>query len=759
MWQKRTSPARTIAVIGNYLPRQCGIATFTTDLCEALAAAAPTAEIFAVALNDRPEGYDYPERVRFTIGQHDLLDYHRAAEYLNLSDIDLVCVQHEYGIFGGTAGDHVLSLLRDLRAPIVTTLHTVLEHPDADQRRVMLELARLSASLVVMSAKGEELLRTVYDLPAEKIVFIPHGIPDVPFVDPNFYKDQFGVDGHTTLLTFGLLSPGKGIETVIEALPAILERHPDAVYMLLGATHPHVKARDGEQYRESLKRRAAELGVSEQVRFFDQFVELDELVRFIGATDVYVTPYLNPAQITSGTLAYTVGAGKAVVSTPYWYAEELLADGRGRLVPFRDPQALAETVNDMLDHDAERHAMRKRAYQFGRAMVWPAVAARYFETFDAARTLGKVYRVPRLRAELPQLNLSHIQRMTDDTGLLEHARFSLPNYAEGYCTDDNARALLLTTLLEESEDPLAAQLAPRYLAFLDYAFDPQTGAFRNDMRFDRTWETHRVSADAHGRAVWALGTLLGRSDDPALLGVASRMFNAALPETLRSHHLRPGAYALLGLAAYAQRFGGDQRVRHVIAQLTDRLYAAYSATSGPDWQWFEDHLAYDNAVLPHALLLGGHILGRTDQIDAALTALGWLERLQQSEAGSFRPVGSYGFAHRGGPMAAFDQQPLEAGSLVLACLDAHRITTATRWRTAADRAFAWFLGKNDLGQPVYNARTGGCRDGLLADRVNQNEGAESTLAFLLALTQLRQTEQVAAPQRAPRVNAAARRAA
>lgn len=475
-----------VAFIGNYLPRRCGLATFTSDLCQAIAGEFAETNYFAIAMNDTPEGYQYPPQVRFVIDEKDLSSYRQAADFLNYNNVDLVCLQHEYGIFGGPAGSHILALLRNLRMPLVTTLHTILREPDRNQRQVLNELAQLSDRLVVMSEQAARFLQEIYQVPAEKIDLIPHGIPDVPFVDPNFYKDQFGVEGRLVLLTFGLLSPNKGIENVIEALPAILQRHPNVVYIVLGATHPHVVRREGEVYRLRLQRLAREKGVEKHVIFHNRFVSLKELVEFIGAADIYLTPYLNPAQIVSGTLAYALGIGKAVISTPYWYAQELLADDRGLLVPFRDPDAIAEQINCLLDNEAERHAMRKRGYLYGRGMIWSHVACLYQESF--ARAIHDRLSLPRPAFyartldqnldELPCLKLDHLQRLTDGTGLLQHATFTVPNYNEGYTTDDNARALVLTILLEELQGDMSAevdQLASRYLAFLWHAFNPENG--------------------------------------------------------------------------------------------------------------------------------------------------------------------------------------------------------------------------------------------------------------------------------------------
>src|SRR5574342_1257472 len=450
------STSNRIAFVGNYLPRQCGIATFTTDLCEAIAAGHPGATCIALPVNDIETGYAYPDRVRFELVEKDIDSYRRAADFLNINNVDLVCLQHEYGIFGGRAGSHILALLRELRMPIVTTLHTILRDPDPDQRRVLEEVAALSDRLVVMSERGAEFLQAVYGVSPEKIDQIPHGIPDVPFVDPSFHKDVFGVEGKIVLLSFGLLSANKGIENVISALPAILAQHPNVVYFIVGATHPHVKRHEGETYRLSLQWMAQEKGVEGHVIFYNRFVGLEELVQFISAADIYITPYHDAAQITSGTLAYTLGAGKAVISTPYWYAQEMLAEERGALVPFRDPAALAAQVIDLLDNEAKRHAMRKRAYLYGREMIWPQVARRYMESFERARAERRHFIPPRFAAkaldqrpgELPPLKLDHLRHITDETGMLQHAIFTVPNYREGYTTDDNARALMVGALLD-----------------------------------------------------------------------------------------------------------------------------------------------------------------------------------------------------------------------------------------------------------------------------------------------------------------------
>ncbi len=750
MDQTTRARIKRVAFIGNYLPRKCGIATFTTDLCEALADEYEDTSFIALPVNDIDGGYQYPPRVRFELIEKDIESYRRAADFLNINNVDMVSLQHEYGIFGGRAGSHILSLLRELRMPIVTTLHTILRDPDPDQRRVLEEIASLSDRLVVMSARGSEFLKDIYHVPPEKIDFIPHGIPNVPFEDPSFHKDLFGVEGKIVLLSFGLLSANKGIENVISALPEILARHPKVVYIILGATHPHVLRTDGESYRLSLQWLAHEKGVEGNVIFYNRFVLQEELIQFISAADIYITPYLDAAQITSGTLAYTLGAGKAVVSTPYWYAEEMLSEERGKLIPFRDPHALAVQVNDLLDNEAERHAMRKRAYLFGRDMIWPEVARLYMQSFERARTERRhfvqadfaVKPLDKRPRELPPLKLDHMHHLTDETGMLQHATFTIPNYNEGYTTDDNARALMVSALLEDAGIKEATELASRYLAFIWYAFNTDTRRFRNFMSYQRQWLEANGSDDSHGRVLWALGTVLSRSNTPTLYNMAGQMFQQSLLAILETTSPRAWAFALNGIHEYLQRFAGDRRANQVQEELAARLLTLYQNSRQNDWKWFENELTYCNAALSHALLLCGQSLQNDSMTQAGLESLRWLADVQRadSEIGHFVPIGSNGFYTRGGERARFDQQPVEAQAMVSACLEAYRFTSDDHWIKEARRAFEWFLGRNDLHLAVYDPTTGGCRDGLHPDRPNENQGAESTLAFLQSLLELRLAE-------------------
>jgi glycosyltransferase involved in cell wall biosynthesis len=744
--KNRTTEFAKIAFIGNYVPRRCGIATFTTDICESVATEAPDVECLAAAMNDTVEGYDYPDRVRFEVAQNNLDEYRQLADFLNLGRVDLVCMQHEYGIFGGPAGSHLLLTQRRLRMPVVTTLHTVLREPNEMQRQVLTEVCQLSDRLVVMSERSRQDLCDAYGVPADKIDLIHHGIPDMPFVDPNFYKDLFGVEGRRVILTFGLLSPNKGVENVIRALPAVVERFPDAVYIVLGVTHPHVKREKGEEYRISLQRLARELEVSDHVVFYNRFVELAELCQFLGAADIYVTPYLNPAQAVSGTLAYALGTGKAVISTPYWYADELLADGRGRLVPFSDHAATADALVGLFTNEAERHTMRKQAYGFGRQMIWREVARSYLATFHRAaeeRMRGPVLvdratDEDRLDMDLPELKLNHLITLTDDTGILQHARNTVPNLREGYTTDDNSRALIVALRAQEHEKDTAVlhRLAGRYLAFIEYAFNRRHRRFRNFLSYDRRWLEETGSEDSHGRALWGLGSVVGASHDDAFVALAMDLFETALPAVELFSSPRAWAYALLGVCSYIKRFPGASNARRIRDALAQRLLDLYRGNAGDDWLWFERSLAYGNARLSQALIRAGADIGNDEMTTAGLRSLDWLARVETTEGGNFSPIPNSGW-RQGAPRPRFDQQPIEAQCMVEACFRAWRVTGERRWRETMTTTFEWFLGRNDLGRPLYDYATGGCHDGLHSQGVNANEGAESTLAFLGSLLTLR----------------------
>ncbi|GAB4291835.1 MAG: glycosyltransferase family 4 protein [Ignavibacteriaceae bacterium] len=739
-----------VAFVSDYIPRRCGIATFTADLNTAIVNQYPRIDTQIISVNDTSEGYNYSEEVRFEISEQDILSYRRAADFLNFSHTEVVSLQHEFGIFGGQAGSHILALMEDLQMPVVTTFHTILKEPNPEQKNVMNKLIERSARMVVMSEKGRDFLREIYSAPAEKIDLIPHGIPDMPFVDPNFYKDQFGVEGKFVLLTFGLLSPNKGIEVVLRALPQVLKHFPETVYIVLGATHPNLVKTEGESYRLKLERIAKDLGIRKNVIFYNRFVDIEELKEFLGATDIYITPYLSKAQITSGTLSYAFGCGKAVISTPYWHAEELLADERGLLVPFNDPEALAEKIIYLLSNDTIRHSMRKKAYMLGREFVWNNIAHLYAESFVKARESRTSFRSSPLKiktldeqiSNLPEIRLNHLKRLTDSTGIIQHARYSLPHYEDGYTLDDNARALILTVLMESAavDKEELNELMMIYAAFVNYAYDSRNKRFRNFMSYSGNWLEKTGSEDSNGRAIWALGTCIGRSENKEITNWAAEKFSSVLPLTTNFTSPRAWAFTLLGIYEYCKRLSGDRHVNMIRDELEKKLNDLYAQNARDSWNWFENYLTYCNAHLSHALICSGEISGSELSLRNGLISLKWLCKVQHSSSGNFSPVGNNGFYKNGERKNEYDQQPVEAFATVYACLSAYRITSDKLWLDEARLAFEWFLGRNDPAIPLYDPKSGGCRDGLHYDRPNHNMGAESTLAFLLSLILMQSIE-------------------
>jgi glycosyltransferase involved in cell wall biosynthesis len=752
------TPVSRVAFIGNSLPRRCGIATFTTDLQQAISKSRANVETAIVAMTDHGHTYDYPPEVRLQINDENLAEYRRAADFLNEGHFQVACLQHEFGIFGGDAGNHIMALLSRLSMPIVTTLHTVLAEPRPPQRRVLNAIVEASSTVIVMAEKARILLRSVYGVPAEKIEVIPHGIPDFPFVEPDAAKARLGFDNKPIILTFGLLSPNKGIEVMIDAMPSILKRRPDAVYIVLGATHPNLVRREGEAYRESLVARARALGVEERVVFLNRFVDQATLLHFISMCDVYVTPYLNEAQMTSGTLAYSFGLGKAVVSTPYWHAQELLAEGRGVLVPFGESTAIAIQIAGLLTDDARRNAMRKQAYLSSRSMTWERTAERYLTVFETARRVHPLKVIVRRNDDVavpdnppvPRLQLEHFLSMCDDTGLLQHAVCSVPDRAHGYCVDDNARALLVACALNApGEERLAETLTSRLAAFVQHAWNPSVRRFRNFMSFDRRWLEDVGSEDCHGRTLWALGECAKNDATESRRQWAASLFAEALSTTERFSSPRAWAFTLLGLDAYCIIIPENSYARELRIMFADRLMCLLTSVETDDWVWFEEGLAYDNARLPQALISTGIALSSAAYIAAGLRSLRWLMALQISPKGVFRPVGSDSFGNKREQPRTFDQQPLEATATISACLTAWRADGDVKWRADAERAFAWFLGSNDLSSPLVDLETGSCRDGLHPDRANENRGGESVVSYLLSLTEIRQLERSAVDRMKP----------
>lgn len=722
-----------IALIGNFLPRKCGLATFTTHTYTALTQRFPDLKVDVYAMDDHPGRYDYPAAVTRAIPQHDRAAYLDAARAIEASGAQALWIQHEYGIYGGAAGEFLIALIDRLSIPVIATLHTVLENPNPDERRVMEALLRRCSRVIVMAEKGREMLKRVHGAEARKLVMIPHGVPDRAFADPDDFKARFGWQGREVVLTFGLLAPSKGIETVIEAMPEIAAARPESLYVILGATHPNLVAHEGEAYRERLKALAADLGVSDHVAFLDGFVEQDELLDYLQAADVYATPYPNPAQITSGTLSYAVAVGKPVVSTPYVHATEILDEDHGVLVPFHDSAAFAREIVRLLADKPARMALAKRAYARGRTMLWERLAEAAMNELLAI-IAAKPRRFSRAAQELAPLkpDLAAVERMSDSTGMLQHSIYSVPDRRHGYCIDDNARALILMSKIEDIDETVRDKWTSIYAAFVQYAWNHDQRRFRNFMNFDRTWCEETGSEDSNGRALWALGVTARDAKALKHRDWASALFDATASIALELGSPRARAFAMLGAAAMLEAHPGHALSREILTRFGEELIALLDGNRRPEWQWFEIVLAYDNARLPEALLRAGAALGRSEFTSVGLETLEWIVAQQTSPEGRFRAVGTESFGRAYAPPLQFDQQPLEAQATVEACAAAYESTGERRWIEEATRAYRWYLGANDLELPLASAQDGGCFDGLMPHGLNRNQGAESILALQLA---------------------------
>jgi len=727
-----------IAYIGTYPPRECGIGTFTMNLYKSMVMNNITTkdpvEGFIVAINDHSQTYDYPEEVKLTIRQEHQRDYLEAVKFINLSGADICVLEHEFGIFGGQNGIYILPLLHRLEIPLIVTLHTIVKAPSYNEKAVLQEICKMATKIVVMSHKAIEFLTTIYTVEKRKIEYIEHGVPDIQFNQAQS-KKEFHLENKKILSTFGFISRNKGIETVIKALPKVIKKFPEVLYMVLGKTHPNVLRYSGEEYRIYLQHLVRNLNLSQHVFFLNEFINQKELFKYLSASDIYITPYLNEAQITSGTLSYAIGVGSAVVSTPYWHASELLADGRGRLFNFNDSDELSTIFSELLDNPEVLKDLRKKAYEYGRTITWPksgdkyvALAEKILTTRPEAFVEKEITIDPLI---LPKFSLAHIKRLTDDTGIIQHAKFGIPNLKEGYCLDDNARALLMVLMAyRQKKDTLALDLAPIYLSYIHY-MQNKNGTFRNFLSFSRNFLDEVGSEDSFGRTIWALGYLLANAPNDAYYQTGKLIFFDASQNFEKLQSIRGIANTIVGISYYLRSNPADDSMTERLRNLARKLIKHYEENSTSDWKWFEPLLAYDNAILPLALLHSAEILKDDKITETALETMNFLTEITLKD-GYLSIIGNEKWYKKDGERSMFAQQPVDALAMVLMYHQAFHLTKDKEYLNKLFASFMWFLGENDLRMSLFDFETKGCCDGFENYGVNRNQGAESSLAYLIS---------------------------
>ncbi|PYF68971.1 glycosyltransferase family 4 protein [Pedobacter nutrimenti] len=728
-----------LAYISSYPPRECGIATFNNNLLNAIGHDKKTisSDSFVVAMNDSENlnEYEYPKEVKYIIRQENQKDYIRGADYINTSLSDACILEHEFGIYGGENGVYILPLIARLQKPLITILHTVLKDPNFMQLTIIREIAKYSSKIIVMSNRAVGFLTSVYEIPLEKIQLIEHGVPDLEAKVNNPVKSSLAFKNKKVLFTFGLISRNKGLETVIEALPKIVEKHPDVMYVILGTTHPGVIRNSGEEYRDSLKKLARKLNVENNITFINKFVSEEELFDFLTASDMYITPYLNEAQIVSGTLSYAVGSGAAVISTPYWHAQELLADNRGKLFDFRDYESLANIVNELFDDPKSLLKLKRNAYEYGLHLRWPSTGKVFIETLKDAISkseLAAEENRPIIDPDMmPAFSFAHIQRLTDDTGIVQHAKYGIPNLKEGYCLDDNSRALIASILAyQQNKSKIALQLLPVYLSYIQY-MQCEDGNFRNFLSFRREYLDEVGSEDSFGRTIWALGYLINNAPNNSYREFARELFLKSIPHFKRLEHLRGIANTMIGISSFLKSHPADEGMVEEMNQLAAPLKTAYKNQRGDKWHWFEEQMTYDNAILPLALLCHYETTRDPESLHIAMESLNYLTK-RTLDKGYLNPVGNDGWLYRDKKMAHYDQQAIETMAMVLMYFKAYEISHELKYIKQMYLSYQWFLGENSLRLPLYDHETKGCGDGLQAHGVNRNQGAESTLAYWIS---------------------------
>jgi glycosyltransferase involved in cell wall biosynthesis len=727
-----------LAFISTYPPRECGIGTFTNNLFNSMLKNDVNAihehEGFVIALNDNNLTYEYPDEVKLTIRQDYQEDYLQAVKFINLSGADLCIVEHEFGIFGGQSGVYILPLLHRLEVPIIVTLHTILKTPSYNEKAVLQEICKMAHKIVVMSKKAIEFLVSVYKVPESKIVFIEHGVPDIHFSQEKS-KKEFKLENKKVLLTFGFIGRNKGIETVIKALPKIVEKHPDVIYIVLGKTHPNVLRHSGEEYRIFLLRLVKNLQLEKHVVFLNEFIDEQDLFKYLCASDIYITPYLNEAQITSGTLSYAVGVGSAVISTPYWHATELLAEGRGKLFNFNDSDNFISILSELLENPGELAELKRKAYEYGKKIIWPKIGEKYVAL--AIGMLKKKYKVVTKKDSvmdiliLPPFSLTHINRLTDDTGIIQHAKFGIPNLKEGYCLDDNARALLMVLMAyRQMKNTRALDLSPVYLSYIHYMQNVD-GTFKNFLSFNRNFLDEVGSEDSFGRTIWALGYLLGNAPNDAYYQTGKLVFFNAAPNFENLKSIRSIANTMIGISYYLKSNPSDDSMTERLRNLAKKLTTHYKENETKEWKWFESLLAYDNGILPLALLHSAEILNDDSITKTALTTMNFLSSHTLKD-NYLSVIGNEKWYKKEGERSIYAQQPIDAMAMVLMYHQAFHVTKNKEYLNKLYTSFLWFLGENDLRMSLYDFETQGCCDGFESYGVNRNQGAESSLAYLIS---------------------------
>ena len=727
-----------LAYIGTYPPRECGIGTFTMNLYRSMiknnGITKDSIDGFIVAMNDHDQTYDYPEEVKLTIRQEHQRDYLSAVKFINLSGADLCILEHEFGIFGGQDGVYILSLLHRLEIPLIVTIHTIIKTPSYNQKAILMEICRMANKIIVMSHKAIEFLTSIYNVEREKIVFVDHGVPDIQFSQVQA-KKEFHLENKKVLLTFGFIGRNKGIETAIKALPKVVEKYPDVLYMVLGKTHPNVLRYSGEEYRNYLQHLVKSLNLKNHVFFLNEYINQKELFKYLSAADIYVTPYINEAQITSGTLSYAIGVGSAVVSTPYWHATELLADGRGKLFDFNDSDGLSTILMELLDNPDVLKNLRKKAYDYGRKITWPNTGEKYIEVVKKIlEDKPKVFVKKEITLDpliLPPFSLAHIKRLTDDTGIIQHANFGIPNLKEGYCLDDNSRALLMVLMAyRQKKNSLALDLSPVYLSYINY-MQNKDGTFRNFLSFSRNFLDKVGSEDSFGRTIWALGYLLDNAPNDAYYQTGKSVFFNASPNFEKLQSVRGIANTIVGISYYLMSNPSDDSMAERLKNLSYKLIKNYEENSISEWKWFEPLLAYDNGIIPFALLHSAERLKDSKITEIALETMNFLTKITLKD-GYFSAIGNEKWYKKGGERSMFAQQPVDALAMVLMYHQAFHLTKDKEYLTKLFSCFMWFLGENDLRMNLFDFETKGCCDGFESYGVNRNQGAESSLAYLIS---------------------------